>query len=97
MSEITRLPLDETVRAEFIEIANRAFERVLLRIEPKNVDLTKALWDAEYYIDNHLLNPEMLPISRDYALSLIDAFLPHYLINLAVEADGIEASPPALN
>jgi hypothetical protein len=84
------LPLEEADRQEFIEASNHAFAIVLERIEPQNVEVTKALWEAGDYVDHHLLTPNMLPIDRDYALSLIDAFLLHYVIGLAVDADELE-------
>lgn len=89
---ITSLPLSEADRAEFIETAKRAFENVIERMEPDNEGLTRALWDPAHYVDHLLLKPDMLPISRDYALSLIDAFLVHHVIDLAEEADNAKDS-----
>lgn len=89
--QITSLPLSKTDRAEFIDAANSVFESVVERIEPNNPALTRKLWDAENYVDNHLLSDDMLPISKDYALSLIDAFLVHHVIELATEADRLAA------
>lgn len=86
-AQITSLPLSKTDRAEFIATANSVFESAVRRIEPNNLELTRKLWDAEDYIDNDLLSDDMLPISKDYALSLIDAFLVHHVIGLATEAD----------
>ena len=94
MPEITRLPLEGTDRAEFIKAANAVFEQVLKDIEPEHVQTTKALWDVDRYIDHHLFEPKMTPIDRDYALSLIDAFLPQHIIGPAVEADEFEDDPP---
>jgi hypothetical protein len=85
---ITALPLDKQDRAEFIEAANQVFETVFNRVEPVNPEATRKLWNAGHYVDNDLLTKEMLPISRSYALSLIDAFLVHHVIGLAVQADG---------
>ena len=85
--QITSLPLGEADRAEFVASANKAFETVLEQIEANNPEATRRLWDAEFYVNNILLEEHMLPISRDYALSLIDAFLVHYVIDLAVQAD----------
>lgn len=76
------------------EVPAAAFERVMNRIEPENPELTRALWDPAYCVNQHALEEGMLPIDRDYALSLIDAFLPPYVIGLAVEADDISKSPP---
>jgi hypothetical protein len=94
---ISSLPLSEPDRSEFIKAANFVFERIIDRIEPKNPKLTRALWDPASYVDECLLTPDMLPISRDYALSLIDAFLVHHVVDLAVEADELEDQPPKLN
>ena len=85
--QISALPIVGDERLEFIKTANVVFEKVLSRIEPKYPDLVRKLWDAENYIDETLLKPEMLPIDHDYALSLIDAFLVHHVIELAVETD----------
>lgn len=90
--QITTLPLSPTDRAEFIEIANEAFEDVIERIEPDNPDLTRKLWDVEDYVDT-MLTPDMLPINKGYALSLVEDFLVHHVIDLATQADrtGINA------
>ncbi|MBN9548023.1 MAG: hypothetical protein J0H31_03840 [Alphaproteobacteria bacterium] len=69
-----------------IEAANAAFERVIERIEPANEDLTRALWDAECYIDSEI-TADMLPISRDEAAYLIDVFLVDHVVQLAIAAD----------
>lgn len=37
---------------------------------------------VEDYVDNIWLDESMLPIGRDYALSLIEAFLVHHMIDL---------------
>ena len=85
--QITALPVDDAYRKEAIELANSTFEMVMRRIEPDNPKDTRALWDAEDYVDNHHLSDDMLPIDSEYALSLIEAFLVHDVIRLAVEAD----------
>lgn len=84
---IRSLPVSPVDRAEAIEIANYTFENVFDRIEPDNPAATRALWDAADYVDNRWLDEGMLPIDRDYALSLIEAFLVHHVIDLAVQAD----------
>jgi hypothetical protein len=84
---ISSLPLLPAERAEFIETAKLVFEAVLDRIEPENPQTTRDLWNPAHYVDNLLLEETMLPISRDYALSLIDAFLVHYVIDLSMQAD----------
>ena len=87
MSKITKVPLEGPDRAAFIEAANEAFEIAMDAIEPQTEKMTRALWDPEHFLDRVLLQPDMLPIDRDCALSLIDAFLGHHIIALAVEAD----------
>jgi hypothetical protein len=86
-TKITSLPVSPADRAEAIEIANFTFEKVFDRIEPNYPTATRALWDPEDYVDNIWLDEGMLPIDRDYALSLIEAFLVHHLIDLAVQVD----------
>jgi hypothetical protein len=85
--QITSLPVDAAYRKEAIELANSTFEVVMRRIEPDNPVATRRLWDAAEYVDNHHLRSDMLPIDSEYALSLIEAFLVHYVIDLAVQAD----------
>lgn len=84
---ITSLPVDDAFRKEAIELANSTFEMVMRRIEPDNPSETRQLWDAAEYVDHSHLTPDMLPIDSEYALSLIEAFLPQYAIGLAVQAD----------
>ncbi|MGG7539390.1 hypothetical protein [Rhizobium sp. 12,4] len=93
---ITSVPVGGADRAALIEAANTVFEKIIDRIEPENEDLTRSLWDAGHYIDNHLFQEGMLPMTRDYAVYLIDGFLVHYVIDLATEADELVANPPAL-
>lgn len=85
--QITSLPLSKADRKEFIETANSVFETVMWRMEPRNPKLTRKLWDTADYVDNVLLTKDMLPISKSYALSLIDAFLVHHVLGLAIQAD----------
>ena len=85
--QIRNLPVDAKYRGEAIKLANSTFEMVMRRIEPDNPKETQALWDAAEYVDNHHLNEVVLPINSEYALSLIEAFLVHYVIDLAVQAD----------
>ncbi len=89
--QITSLPVDDAYRKEAIELAESTFEMVMRRIEPDNPKRTRVLWNAENYVDNHHLSADMLPIDSEYALSLIEAFLVHHVINLAVQADGMAA------
>lgn len=89
-AQITSLPLTTSDRADFIRTANAVFEDVFETIEPDHPEQTRALWDVEGYVDN-MLTKDMLPISRDYALSLIDAFLVHHVIDLATQADQASA------
>lgn len=85
--QITSLPFDAAYRKEAIDLANSTFEMVMRRIEPNNPKDTRALWDVENYVDNHHLSEDMLPIDSEYALSLIEAFLVHHVIGLAMQAD----------
>ena len=84
---IESLPFDEDYRREAIKLAEATFERVIRRIEPDNPKRTRQLWNAAEYVDKHHLSADMLPIDREYALSLIEAFLVHHVIDLAVKAD----------
>lgn len=89
--QIISLPLSPALRAEFVEAANEGFENVMERIEARNSELTRKLWSAENYVDNELLREDMLPIDKDYALSLIDSFLVGHVIGLATQADRMAA------
>jgi hypothetical protein len=92
-AKISSLPLNKDDREELITVANQVFERIFERIEPDNPKLTRSLWNAGRYIDEELLSPNMLPIDRDYALSLIDSFLVGYVIQLAAQADDQAGQP----
>jgi len=54
-------------------------------MEPRHPELVRKLWNPEKYI-NEVFKPDLLPIDRDYALSLIEAFLVHHFIDLDSEA-----------
>lgn len=84
---INSLPFDDSYRKDAIELANSTFELVMRRIEPDNPGETRRLWNAAEYVDRHHLTSDMLPIDSEYALSLIEAFLFHYVIDLAAQAD----------
>jgi len=86
--KISALPLVGADRNEAIEIASKKFEDILQRIEPKHPGSVRKSWNPEQYVDE-VLKPDMLPIDRDYALSLVDAFLIHHVINVATEADRV--------
>nr|WP_068890995.1 hypothetical protein [Pedobacter panaciterrae] len=92
-AKISSLPLADDDREEFIKAANHSFERVFSRIEPDNPELTRSLWDAEKFIDKDILTPDRVPIDRDYALSMIDAFMFGYVIQLTAEADNRTEHP----
>lgn len=92
-AKISSLPLTKEDREEFIKAASHSFERIFERIEPDNPELTRSLWNAERYVDEQLLRPDMLPIDRDYALSLIDSSLVGYVIQLAAQADDQAEKP----
>lgn len=85
--QISALPLVGADRKEFIEAANKKFEDILQMKEPRHPELLRKLWNPEQYLDEDLLRPDMLPMDRDYALSLIDAFLIHHFIDLDTAAD----------
>ncbi len=84
---IKSLPFDEDYQAEAIELANSTFDEDIRRTEPDNPRMTRELWNADDYVNNHHLSDHMLPIDSEYALSLIEAFLVHHVINLATKAD----------
>lgn len=86
---ILSLPFDANYRDEAIDLANSTFEIIMRRIEPDNPRITRELWDVADYVDNHHLSSDMLPIDSEYALSLIEAFLLHHVIDLATKADRI--------
>lgn len=77
---------------EFVEIANSVFKTVLLRMMPRNPGLVRKLWNAEDYVGN-MLTEDILPISRDYAASLIDVFLVHHVAGLSTQADKMAGTP----
>lgn len=91
--KITTLPLAGIDRKEFIETANRKFEDILQSIEHTHPESVRKLWNPEQYLEE-VIKPDMLPIDRDYALSLVETFLVHNVIDLATEADkeGINVS-----
>jgi len=84
--EITSLPLTKADRDEFIKVANKKFKITLDSIEHSHPELVRNLWNPEQYIDE-TIKPEMLPIDRDYAISLVDAFLIHKVLELANHVD----------
>ena len=77
--EISKLPLDVDFRAEAIDVANAAFERVFEGIEPDNPKMTRNLWNAEKHVDEDHFSLENLPIDSEYALS--------HVVGLATSAD----------
>lgn len=85
-TKIVALPLTGKVREKSVKGANWKFEDILKTIEPERPQRMRELWNPELYIDNVIM-PDMLPIDQDYALSLIEAFLIHHVIDLANEAD----------
>lgn len=93
---IASLPVAGADRSVLIEVADAAFEAVIERIEPNNEALTRSLWDAGDYIDNclsDLITPDKLPMPRDEIAYLIDVFLVHHVIDLAVAVDRDAAEP----
>jgi len=85
-AQIYALPLVGANLKKAIEVANWKFEDLLQMMEPRHPELISKLWNPEKWIDE-VLKPDMLPIERDYALSLIEAFLVHHFIELDTEAD----------
>lgn len=94
---ITSLPVGGAERAALIAAANATFEVVIDRIEPENEELTRSLWDAGHYIDHHFFKDEMVPMTVEYATYLIEAFLVHHVIGLAVDADKLAQAGPVPN
>lgn len=84
--QISALPMAGVNLKKSIEVANRKFEDLVQMMEPKHPELVRKQWNPERYIDE-VLKPDMLPIERDYALSLIESFLVHHFIDLDAEAD----------
>jgi hypothetical protein len=84
--QITSLPLAGKDHEKFIKTANEVFENALQRIEHEDPEPVRKLWNPDQYIDE-VLTPDKLPIDRNYALSLIEAFIPHKIIDLASEVD----------
>lgn len=84
--QISTLPLLKTDLKEFIAVANWKFEELMQMKEPIHPGLIRKLWNPKGYIDE-VLKSDMLPIDRDYALSLVESFLVHHFITLSVEAD----------
>lgn len=84
--QITSLPLAGKDHEEFIKTANKVFENGLQRIEHENPESVRKLWNPDQYIDE-VLTPDKLPIDRNYALSLIEAFVIHKVTDLASEVD----------
>ena len=89
--QITSLPVDDAYRKEAIDLANSTFEMVMRRMEPDNPKETRALWDADDYVDNHHLRADMRPSDSEYALSLIEAFMVHHVLDLVMHADAVAA------
>jgi len=85
-TQITSLPLEKQDRIEFIKEADKVFESIIWRVEPHNREQARKLWNAEEFIDNLLTN-EMLPISKNYALSIVEAFMIQEVLALATQAD----------
>lgn len=84
--QITSLPLAGKDQAEFIEVANWKFEDTLQSIEHEYPELVRKLWNPEKYIEE-VIKTDMLPIDRNYALSLVEAFLINKVLELASLVD----------
>lgn len=81
-THVTSLPIKGRMRSEFIRLANEKFDEILQTIDYKELDVLRQIWNTNEYIDNILFKEDMLPINKDYALSLIDAFLIHHVLEL---------------
>lgn len=79
--EITTLPMKGIRLKKFIEAANWKFEDLMETMEPEHPETIRKLWNPEVYI-NQVITPDKLPIDRNYALSLVEAFLIHHFIDL---------------
>lgn len=85
-SLITSLPLAEADLAACVQCAEGCFEAVLARVEPDNPGTIRQLWNAEGYVAS-VLQHGTLPIERGEVLGLVEAFLVHHVLDLAVLAD----------
>ncbi len=85
-ADITTLPLSEVDSCTFAQCADASFRRVLEEIEAQNPETTRELWNAEAYVGS-VLTEHKLPISRGYALHLVEAFMLQHVVELAIEAD----------
>ena len=85
-TQISAFPLAEADRKKFLQVANDKFERLLQMTGPRHPQLVRNLWNPEQHI-NDVLKLDMLPMHRDYAISLIQAALFHSFIKMVAEAD----------
>ncbi len=88
--EITSLPLTGALRQEAIRIANFAFEDAMYRMEVKNLTRARERWDVEAYVDK-TISGDMIPIGTSYGLSLLEAFMIHDALYIAMGADEEES------
>ena len=84
-SQVKEPPISKAERDEYVAAADRAFERILVRIEARHPQATRALWDAESYVDEMIGRDP--PMRRYDIETAIDAFLVHEVIGLATAAD----------
>ena len=84
--KIASLPIEGELREVFREVAEAAFEECIERVAPESPETVMAMWNVDDYI-NWLLQPEMLPIETEYALSLAETFIMHYLSDILEEAE----------
>lgn len=87
VKKISKLPIKGNDRKKFLAAADESFDYVLPRLEPRYPQIIRAIWNAEFFVDQLLIKPDMIPIDIDYALSLIEAFLVHHVMDLAQEAE----------
>mgnify|MGYP003576032709 CR=1 FL=1 len=87
--EIIALPMKGIRLKKFIEVANWKFEDLMETMEPEHPEVIRRLWNAEAYV-NQVITPDKLPIDRNYALSLVEAFLIHHFIDLDSSGDNVD-------
>lgn len=85
-NQITSLPLDVADLKEFLKVANEKFDDVLETIKARHPALVRKTWKPEDCIIK-ALKPDMLPLDRNYALSLLEDFLVRHVIELTIKAD----------
>ncbi len=78
--------LTGALRQKAIRIANYAFEDAMYRMEVQNLTRARERWDVEAYV-NKTISGDMIPIGTGYGLSLLEAFMIHEALHIAMGAD----------